>query len=153
MKVLVVEDDKIAQLGIKKILSSSDLSVELVLAENGKEGVEYFEKAESSETDFVLLDLNMPVMNGFEFLENIRKNEKLKDLPVVVHTTSDNIEDLNKCRVLGISGYFVKHIDYTIYKTNLQNIVNYWAESKQKGAQWKDLFLKVCSTLPRNHLA
>lgn len=135
MKVLVVEDDKIAQLGIKKILSSSDLSVELVLAENGKEGVEYFEETESSETDFVLLDLNMPVMNGFEFLENIRKNEKLKDLPVVVHTTSDNIEDLKKCRALGISGYFVKHIDYTIYKTNLQNIVNYWAESKQKGAQ------------------
>ena len=153
MKVLVVEDDKIAQLGIKKILSSSDLSVELVLAENGKEGVDYFDKAEAAETDFVLLDLNMPVMNGFEFLENIRKNEKLKDLPVVVHTTSDNIEDLNKCRALGISGYFVKHIDYTIYKSNLQNIVNYWAESKQKGAQWKDLFLKACSTLPRNHLA
>ena len=104
MKVLVVEDDKIAQLGIKKILSSGDLSVELVLAENGKEGVDYFDKAEAAGTDFVLLDLNMPVMNGFEFLETIRNNEKLKDLPVVVHTTSDNIEDLNKCRALGISG-------------------------------------------------
>jgi len=135
MKVLVVEDDKIAQLGIKKILSSGDLSVELVLAENGKEGVDYFDKAEAAGTDFVLLDLNMPVMNGFEFLENIRNNEKLKDLPVVVHTTSDNIEDLNKCRALGISGYFVKHIDYTVYKSNLQNIVNYWAESKQKGVR------------------
>jgi len=45
MKVLVVEDDKIAQLGIKKILSSGDLSIELVLAENGKEGVDYFDKA------------------------------------------------------------------------------------------------------------
>lgn len=115
--------------------------------------MDYFDKAEAAETDFVLLDLNMPVMNGFEFLETIRKNEKLKDLPVVVHTTSDNIEDLNKCRALGISGYFVKHIDYTIYKNNLQNIVNYWAESKQKGAQLKDLFLKAYSTLPRNHLA
>ena len=90
MKVLVVEDDKIAQLGIKKILSAGDLSVELVLAENGKEGVDYFDKAEAAGTDFVLLDLNMPVMNGFEFLETIRNNEKLKDLPVVVHTTSDN---------------------------------------------------------------
>lgn len=68
MKVLVVEDDKIAQLGIKKIISSGDLSVELVLAENGKEGVDYFDKAEAAGTDFVLLDLNMPVMNGFEFL-------------------------------------------------------------------------------------
>ena len=135
MKVLVVEDDKIAQLGIKKILSSSDLSIELVLAENGKEGVDYFDKAEAAGTDFVLLDLNMPVMNGFEFLETIRNNEKLKDLPVVVHTTSDNIEDLNKCRALGISGYFVIHIDYTVYKSNLQNIVNYWAESKQKGVR------------------
>jgi CheY-like chemotaxis protein len=135
MKVLVVEDDKIAQLGIKKILSSGDLSIELVLAENGKEGVDYFDKAEAAETDFVLLDLNMPVMNGFEFLENIRKNEKLKDLPVVVHTTSDNIEDLKKCRSLGINGYFVKHIDYSVYKNNLLNIVNYWSESKQKGAQ------------------
>jgi len=135
MKILVVEDDKIAQLGIKKILSLMDVPVQIILAENGKEALDYFVQTNDEGTDIVLLDLNMPVMNGFEFLEMIRGKDKLKDLPVIVHTTSDNIVDLKKCRNLGISGYFVKHVDYSTFKDNLQNIVKYWAESKQKGPQ------------------
>ena len=133
MKVLVVEDDKIAQIGIKKILGTLDLDLELMMAENGQEGLDYFNKSEAEGTAFVLLDLNMPVMNGFEFLEGVRKSDTLKDLPVIVHTTSDNEEDLKKCRALGVSGYFVKNIDYGVYKETLQYISHYWYNSKQKG--------------------
>ena len=134
MKVLVVEDDKIAQIGIKKIIGALDFEVELMIAENGQEGLDYFDKSEAKGTDFVLLDLNMPVMNGFEFLEGVRKSDVLRDIPVIVHTTSDNQDDLKKCRALGISGYFVKNIDYGVYKETLQCITRYWHLSKQKGA-------------------
>lgn len=134
MKVLVVEDDKIAQIGIRKVLGALDFDIELAMAENGQEGLDYFDKSEAEGIDIVLLDLNMPVMNGFEFLSGIRQSNKFRDLPVIVHTTSDNEEDLKRCRALGISGYFVKNVDYGVYKGTLQYIANYWHKSKQKGA-------------------
>lgn len=130
MRVLVLEDDKIAQIGIKKILGAVDINIDLVIVENGQEGLDYFKKPEAEETDLVLLDLNMPVLNGFEFLEGIRQSNKSKDLNLIVHTTSDRKEDIKKSRALGISGYFVKNVDYRIFKETLQCIVSYWHKSK-----------------------
>jgi len=130
MRVLVLEDDKIAQIGIKKILGAVDIDIDLVIVENGQEGLDYFNQSAAQEIDLVLLDLNMPVLNGFEFLEGIRESNKLKDLNVIVHTTSDNKEDIKKSRALGISGYFVKSVDYGIFKETLQCIVSYWHKSK-----------------------
>ena len=130
MRVLVLEDDKIAQIGIKKILGAGEIDIDLVIAENGQEGLDYFNQSAAQEIDLVLLDLNMPVLNGFEFLEGIRESNKLKDLNVIVHTTSDNKEDIKKSRALGISGYFVKNVDYCIFKETLQCIVSYWHKSK-----------------------
>jgi len=130
MRVLVLEDDKIAQIGIKKILGAGEIDIDLVIAENGQEGLDYFNQSAAQEIDLVLLDLNMPVLNGFEFLEGIRESNKLKDLNVIVHTTSDNKEDIKKSRALGISGYFVKNVDYGIFKETLQCIVSYWHKSK-----------------------
>jgi CheY-like chemotaxis protein len=133
MKVLVLEDDKIAQLGIRKILGNLPFSLDLVLLENGRDGLDYLVQNQDDAPDMVLLDINMPIMNGHEFLEELRKNTRWQDLPVVVHTTSDNPSDLNSCRRLGVMGYFIKHIDYSQYRANLENIMKYWAESKQKG--------------------
>lgn len=133
MKVLVLEDDKIAQLGIRKILGNLPFSLDLVLLENGREGLDYLVQNQDDAPDMVLLDINMPIMNGHEFLEELRKSSRWQDLPVVVHTTSDNPSDLNSCRKLGVMGYFIKHIDYSQYRANLENIMKYWAESKQKG--------------------
>lgn len=130
MRVLVLEDDKIAQIGIKKILGAVDINIDLVIVENGQEGLDYFNQSAAQEIDLVLLDLNMPVLNGFEFLEGIRESNKLKDLNVIVHTTSDNKEDIKKSRELGTSGYFVKNVDYGIFKETLQCIVSYWHKSK-----------------------
>lgn len=130
MRVLVLEDDKIAQIGIKKILGAVDINIDLVIVENGQEGLDYFNQSAVQEIDLVLLDLNMPVLNGFEFLEGIRESNKLKDINVIVHTTSDNKEDIKKSRELGISGYFVKNVDYGIFKETLQCIVSYWHKSK-----------------------
>ena len=131
MKILVIEDDKIAQLGIKKIFDAAEFPVQITLAENGQQGIDALKKNPSDLPDVILLDLNMPLMNGLEFLQAVDQDDVLKYIPVVVHTTSDNIADIQNCRKLNVSGYFVKSIDYAQYKFNLQTIAAYWSQSKQ----------------------
>ena len=74
MKILVIEDDKIAQLGIKKIFGAAQDTVEIYISENGEEGLDFLKNHPESLPDFILLDLNMPKMNGIEFLKEIRNN-------------------------------------------------------------------------------
>jgi CheY-like chemotaxis protein len=131
MKVLIVEDNKIALIGIKKILSEYP-NIEITTAENGLQALELLSSSQDELPHFTLLDLNMPVMNGFEFLKEIKKNEHFKIMPVVIHTTSFSAVDLQKCEELGIAGYFVKELDMVKYKSNIKLIVDYWSESKRQ---------------------
>jgi CheY-like chemotaxis protein len=130
MKVLIVEDNKIALMGIKKILSEYS-NLEICTAENGFIALEFLTQKQTELPDFSLLDLNMPIMNGIEFLKEIKKNERLKTLPVIIHTTSFNSLDIKRCQELGVSGYFVKELDMVKYKSNIKLIADYWIESKR----------------------
>jgi CheY-like chemotaxis protein len=130
MKVLIVEDNKIVLMGIKKILSEYS-NLELCIAENGLVALEFLTENQTELPDFTLLDLNMPIMNGFEFLKEIKKNDRLKTLPVIIHTTSFNSLDIKRCQELGICGYFVKELDMVKYKSNIKLIADYWIESKR----------------------
>jgi CheY-like chemotaxis protein len=130
MKVLIVEDNKIALMGIKKILSEYS-NLEICTAENGLIALEFLTENQTELPDFSLLDLNMPIMNGIEFLKEIKKNENLNSIPVIIHTTSFNPIDIKMCQELGISGYFVKELDMVKYKFNLKLIADYWIESKR----------------------
>ena len=82
--ILIVEDDDITREMLKKSLEANDFKV--VMAKDGKEGLEM---VENSKPALVLLDLMMPEMDGFEFAENLRKNKKWLDIPVVVITAKD----------------------------------------------------------------
>jgi CheY-like chemotaxis protein len=130
MKILIVEDNKIALMGIKKILSEYP-NMEIYTAENGLKALEFLTENQTELPHFTLLDLNMPIMNGFEFLKEIHKNKNLKTLPVIIHTTSFNSLDIKKCEELGVCGYFVKELDMVKYKSNLKLIADYWIESKR----------------------
>lgn len=131
MKILIVEDNKIALMGIKKILSEYP-NMEIYTAENGLKALEFLTENQTELPHFTLLDLNMPIMNGFEFLKEIHKNKNLKTLPVIIHTTSFNSLDIKKCEELGVCGYFVKELDMVKYKSNIKLIVDYWTESKRQ---------------------
>ena len=71
----------------------------------------------------------MPIMNGIEFLSAIRRDDNFSTIPVVIHTTSSNLEDYFKCKNLGFSGYFVKNVDFNKYKETLITIGKYWINS------------------------
>jgi len=131
LNILIVEDNKIVVMGIKKIYNKHIPEAVISTAENGLEAIELLSKTQNLENlpCFIILDINMPIMNGIEFLEIIKKDDKLKQIPVVVHTTSSNTEDYKTCKMLGISGYYVKHIDFSTYKSNLITIADYWNNS------------------------
>jgi CheY-like chemotaxis protein len=131
LNILIVEDNKIVVMGIKKIYNKHIPEAVISTAENGLEAIELLSKIDSPEhlPCFIILDINMPIMNGIEFLEIIKKDDMLKQIPVVVHTTSSNVEDYKTCKMLGISGYYVKHIDFSTYKSNLITIADYWNNS------------------------
>ncbi len=131
LNILIVEDNKIVVMGIKKIYNKHISDAVITSAENGLEAIELLSKIESQENlpCFIILDINMPILNGIEFLEIIKKDDALKQIPVVIHTTSSNLEDYKKSKKLGISGYYVKHIDFSTYKSNLITIADYWNNS------------------------
>lgn len=127
--MLLVEDDKITILGIEKILGKLLAPSNICVAENGQIALDILSSTKNDVDlpDFILLDLNMPVMDGFELLSIIRKDERLRIIPVVIHTTSSNVNDYIKCEALGICGYYIKNVDYKVFMKNIICIANYWS--------------------------
>ena len=93
---------------------------------NGFSNLEYLKNLRENLPCLIILDLNMPRMNGFEFLKEVKKDEKLCMIPVVVLTTSDNHRDIIDSYTLGCAGYIIKPIDYTIFVENIKALKNYW---------------------------
>lgn len=102
-KIAIIEDDAaISQMYRMKFEASG---FEVQMADNGKQGIELIK---SFIPDIILLDLQMPEMNGVEALEIIRKNNWGKDIPVIILTNTGEEESPKKIRELGINSYIVK---------------------------------------------
>ena len=111
--ILLVEDDELDVISVKRSLKKLDTPYELITAYNGKEALDILRQEPAFHPDLILLDLNMPKMNGLEFLKALRKDEKLKHLKVFVMTTSGESIDRTTTESLGISGFMIKPLNYT----------------------------------------
>ena len=100
---------------------------------NGEEGLEYLRDPEREQPGIILLDLNMPRMNGIEFLQVVKKDERLKRIPVVVLTTSVEEQDKAETFNLGIAGYMIKPVDYRQFVEVVKTIHLYWTLSELPG--------------------
>lgn len=110
--ILLIEDDELDVISVERSLKKLDIDYELYKAFNGKEALNMLTRSDGSITpDVILLDLNMPKMNGREFLQIIRKNENLKNLKVFIITTSTEVFDRNTTEQLGVSGYIIKPLN------------------------------------------
>lgn len=108
--ILLVEDDNLDIIDMQRSLDKMSILHKTQIARNGEEALELLEEGKKNDSipDIVLLDINMPKMNGIEFLEAIRNNDYLKDLKVFIITTSDERVDRDITKKLGVSGYIVK---------------------------------------------
>lgn len=116
VNILLVEDDQLDILDIKRTMDKMNILHRMQVARNGEEALAYLNdevlQKNLTAPDVVLLDINMPKMNGLEFLSTIRKNEQWKDLKVFIVTTSEEKVDKEAAAGLGVSGYIVKPLKF-----------------------------------------
>jgi len=128
--ILLVEDDKIDAMTVKRALKELNILNPVVTAENGEEALVYLRNDENEKPGIILLDLNMPRMNGIEFLGIAKKDDNLKQIPVIVLTTSLDEIDRVDTFSLGIAGYMVKPVDYKKFVEVIKAIKLYWSLSE-----------------------
>ena len=111
VNILLVEDDNLDVIDVKRTLEKMHILNNMIVAKNGEDALSILnDKDRSSDTapDIALIDINMPKMNGLEFLGAVRKMDEWKDLKCFIITTSDENVDRTAAKALGISGYIVK---------------------------------------------
>ena len=129
-EILLVEDNADDVFITRKSFENAKFSVNLHHVENGQECMGFLQKQGEYENaptpDLILLDLNMPVMDGREVLAEIIKDEELRKLPVVILTTSDAEADLLDMYKLRCSSYVTKPVDFNQFQHVVQQISEYW---------------------------
>jgi CheY-like chemotaxis protein len=123
--ILLLEDDIVDVMTIKRAIKQLNISNELIVKENGEEGLDYLKQC-TNLPGLIFLDLNMPKMNGIEFLGAIKPSKEWAQIPIVVLTTSKNDDDKLATFSKGISGYMIKPVDYAQFKDMIETIKKYW---------------------------
>ncbi|WP_420321439.1 response regulator [Flagellimonas sp.] len=128
MNVLFIEDDMIETMKLQRAISKFECKHKIIEAKNGEEALKILK--DGMLPDIILLDLNMPRMSGIEFLTEIKSDDRLKYLPTIILTTSENRVDLLKCFEVGIAGYIIKPLKYEDYESKLKKVFDYWEISE-----------------------
>jgi len=128
--ILLVEDDQVDVMTVKRALKEIHVTNPVVNPENGEEALKYLRDPESEKPCIILLDLNMPIMNGIEFLQVMKHDPLLRRIPVVVLTTSEEQQDKINSFDLGVAGYMAKPVDYRQFVEVMRTIDTYWTISE-----------------------
>lgn len=131
LTILLVEDDPADQKLIRTSMKDQRVANELRIVDSGEEGIDFLHhrgsySSDSPRPDLILLDLNMPGMGGKEFLKRIKDDENLKQIPVVILTTSDSERDIIESYKLQASGYVHKPVTLDGFKQAMEGINEYW---------------------------
>jgi CheY-like chemotaxis protein len=133
--ILLVEDDRVDAMTVKRALKDLNVTNLLVHTLNGEEALEYLTGEGNERPCIILLDLNMPRMNGVELLKIIKTDDELKKIPVVVLTTSDETQDKFETFGLSVAGYMLKSVDYKKFVETVRTINLYWTLSKSPNGE------------------
>jgi CheY-like chemotaxis protein len=122
-KILLIDDDEDDQLIFKDALSETSFRHECIIASNGLEGLHLLSQ-ETELPTIIFLDLNMPIMNGVEFLSRIKQDPLYNKIPVIIFSTSNNPKDEQTLPKLGASKFITKSGDFQKLKEKLMEILN-----------------------------
>lgn len=128
--ILLVEDNPDDEALTQRALRNSNIANEVVVARDGAEAIDLLLGSGQGESarlpELVLLDLNLPKVNGFEVLRRIRSDSRTQSLPVVILTTSDEDRDLVESYRLGANSYVRKPVDFEEFRKAVKQLGMYW---------------------------
>jgi len=141
--IVIADDDEDDQLLLQEAFQATEFSNELTIANDGVELLEYLSDQQNAGRknwpDLILLDLNMPRMDGREALSLIKLNPKFRSIPVVVLTTSSDEDDILKSYALGANSYICKPASFSGLVNIVDHVNRYWLNLVQ---------LPLCTAVP-----
>jgi CheY-like chemotaxis protein len=126
LKILFIEDDVIEVMKFNRVVATLELTHQIIESNNGDDALVLLQSDENL-PNIILLDLNMPKLNGIEFLTILKNDPKLKYIPTIIVTTSSNFKDVKECYKIGIAGYILKPLKYEDYVFKIQKLLEYWS--------------------------
>ena len=123
MKIVLVDDDEDDRMFFADALQEIEIKTELIEFHNGKEVLDYLSEPIAERPHLIFLDLNMPVMDGFQCLREIRKNPDFKDLVVAIYSTSSSERDIEETFVNGANIYINKPNKFEDLKKTIGQVV------------------------------
>lgn len=125
--LVIIEDSKEDFYAISRILKSNNFTQEVIHFNDGDIAVEYLTSEGLSKIPgLILLDLNLPVLDGREVLKILKTNTTTRFMPIVISSTSSNPKDISFCYENGASGYFVKPVNLSHLEHAIVTMMNYW---------------------------
>ncbi len=132
--LLLVEDEPDhAQLIVEVLKENGSLANDIVWVKNGQEAVDYvlrkgqYKGQKTKKPGLILLDIKLPELDGFEVLNEIKSNQSVKAIPVVMLTTTGNSEDVERALKLGANDYIVKPVNWESFEKTVRELGKYWA--------------------------
>ena len=127
INILLVDDDEVDVMTVKRAFARANISNPIFVATNGIEALAILRRGTLPARHLVLLDLNMPKMNGIEFLREVRNDPKLQQVSVVMMTTSNEERDRIEAFKLNVAGYLLKPVTFQQFAEVMSTINKYWA--------------------------
>jgi CheY-like chemotaxis protein len=125
--IFIVDDDAEDQLMIEAFFNDINVDDALKCFDNGQQVIDYLEKItdQTLYPKVIVLDLNMPIMNGVQTLLHIKRDVRLKNIPVIIFTTSENDNEKRKCLSYGALDYLIKPMTYEEGQKIIQKIASF----------------------------
>jgi len=134
LNILLIEDDTIEIMKFNRVFDSFEKNHTILVARNGEEAIHLL-KTKKQPINLIVLDLNMPKINGIDFLKYLKKDIKYRFIPAIILTTSNNSKDILQCYEIGIAGYILKPLKYEDYVECVENLMKYWSINIIKNQQ------------------
>ncbi|KAA6434609.1 response regulator [Rufibacter glacialis] len=126
VNILLVEDDEVDIMNVQRAFKKNNITNPLHIARNGLEALEILRSKVIPMQPIIILDINMPKMNGIEFLQELRKDPALNRISVFVMTTSNEDSDKINAYNLNVAGYILKPLSFEKFLTSVATLNRYW---------------------------
>ena len=131
INILVVEDNPVDEMLTRDAITESKVDARVFVVHDGSQALKYLKKQEEMPflgTDIILLDINIPKRNGLEVLKEVKRDQTMQHIPVVILTNSINPDDMEDSYKLNASGYVSKSFKITEFNEKIALILDYWSK-------------------------